>query len=60
MLLRLHCLRPACCLQKDKYVEGANEELHVYICADRLDKVDAAVEMIEPLLTPIDVSKERL
>jgi len=26
-------------LQKDKYTEGANEELHVYICADTLEKV---------------------
>lgn len=44
-----------CRVQKDKYTEGANEELHVYICADTLEKVDAAVAMVEPLLMPIDV-----
>ena len=39
-----------------KFAEGANEELHVYICGDTVEKVDAAVDLIQPLLTPVDVS----
>eukprot|EP00897_Mesotaenium_endlicherianum_P005813 jgi/Mesen1/525/ME000104S10621 len=37
-----------------KVPDGANEELHVYISADTIQKVDAALALIEPLLTPVD------
>lgn len=37
-----------------KDVDGAFEELHVHISADSFEKVDAAVAIIEPLLTPVD------
>lgn len=36
-----------------KEVDGAFEDLHVHITADTYEKVDAAVAIIEPLLTPI-------
>lgn len=38
------------------YAEGAYDDLHVHITADCIEKVDAAVALIEPLLTPVDVS----
>eukprot|EP00249_Psilotum_nudum_P014816 c25022_g2_i1 orf=568-1563(+) len=37
-----------------KELDGAFEDLHVHIMADSYDKVDAAVALIEPLLTPVD------
>eukprot|EP00250_Pteridium_aquilinum_P020544 c24857_g1_i1 orf=143-3412(-) len=37
-----------------KDTDGAFEELHVHISADTFEKVDAAVAIIEPLLTPVD------
>jgi splicing factor 1 len=39
-----------------KDAEGAFEDLHVHITADTIEKVEAAVALIEPLLTPVDVS----
>lgn len=38
-----------------KEAEGAFEDLHVHITADSVEKVDAAVALVEPLLTPVDV-----
>lgn len=38
-----------------KEIDGSFEELHVHISADSFEKVDAAVAIIEPLLTPVDV-----
>jgi hypothetical protein len=43
-------------MKNGKMPEGWDEELHVHISADSLDKVDKAVALIEPLLTPLDVS----
>ncbi|CAM6032548.1 unnamed protein product [Sphagnum compactum] len=37
-----------------KDAEGAFEDLHVHITADTIEKVEAAVALIEPLLTPVD------
>ncbi|KAL2652141.1 hypothetical protein R1flu_020269 [Riccia fluitans] len=37
-----------------KEAEGAFEDLHVHITADSVEKVDAAVALVEPLLTPVD------
>jgi len=37
-------------------LEGLHDDLHVHITADCIEKVDAAVALIEPLLTPVDVS----
>lgn len=37
-----------------KEMDGAFEDLHVHISADTFEKVDAAVAIIEPLLTPVD------
>ncbi|MCO5556337.1 hypothetical protein L7F22_009885 [Adiantum nelumboides] len=37
-----------------KDTDGAFEELHVHISADSFEKVDAALVLIEPLLTPVD------
>jgi hypothetical protein len=39
-----------------KDAEGAFEDLHVHITADTIEKVEAAVGLIEPLLAPVDVS----
>eukprot|EP00976_Prorocentrum_cordatum_P061406 1176288-Prorocentrum_minimum.AAC.3 len=42
-------------LRKDgKEQEGAGEELHVYITGETLEAVESAVELITPLLTPVD------
>ncbi|GAQ92263.1 hypothetical protein KFL_009600040 [Klebsormidium nitens] len=41
-------------MKNGKMPEGWDEELHVHISADSLDKVDKAVALIEPLLTPLD------
>ncbi|KAH7315673.1 hypothetical protein KP509_21G060800 [Ceratopteris richardii] len=38
--------------------DGDSEELYVHISADTYEKVDAAVALIEPLLTPVDEDKE--
>eukprot|EP00898_Chlorokybus_atmophyticus_P002904 jgi/Chlat1/3614/Chrsp237S03624 len=37
-----------------KHLEGADDELHVHIAGDTIEKVEAAVNMIEPLLHPVD------
>lgn len=37
-------------------MEGLHDDLHVHVTADSIEKVDAAVALIEPLLTPVDVS----
>ncbi|CAG9461742.1 unnamed protein product [Pedinophyceae sp. YPF-701] len=37
--------------------EGWNEECHVHISADTWSKVDRALELVEPLLTPVDEDK---
>lgn len=42
------------------YAEGAYDDLHVHITADCIEKVDAAVALIEPLLTPVDVSHSKV
>ncbi len=39
-----------------KDAEGAFEDLHVHITADTIEKVEVTVGLIEPLLTPVDVS----
>eukprot|EP00850_Spirogloea_muscicola_P024239 SM000510S17644 [mRNA] locus=s510:1795:5649:- [translate_table: standard] len=37
-----------------KTIEAESDHLHVHVTADTLEKVDAAVALIEPLLHPID------
>ncbi|KAL3699761.1 hypothetical protein R1sor_017783 [Riccia sorocarpa] len=37
-----------------KEAEGAFDDLHVHITADSVEKVDAAVALLEPLLSPLD------
>ena len=34
--------------------DGRDDELHVHISADTVEKVDAAARMVHPLLTPLD------
>ncbi|KAI5072292.1 hypothetical protein GOP47_0012398 [Adiantum capillus-veneris] len=41
-------------IRNGKDTDGASEELHVHISSDSFEKVDAAVALIEPLLTPVD------
>jgi nitrogenase molybdenum-iron protein alpha/beta subunit len=38
--------------------QAAYEDLHIHVSADSYDKVDAAVALIELLLTPVSVSSE--
>ncbi|XP_024357397.1 uncharacterized protein [Physcomitrium patens] len=40
--------------RRDKDLESVHDDLHVHITADCFEKVDAAVALIEPLLTPVD------
>jgi hypothetical protein len=62
LLLHLIVLRTGMLQQRPQQVgrrdikdaEGAFEDLHVYITADTIEKVEAAVALIEPLLTPVD------
>ncbi len=64
LLLHLIVLRTGMLQQRPQQVgrrdikdaEGAFEDLHVHITADTIEKVEAAVALIEPLLTPVDVS----
>ena len=37
-----------------KFTEGMDEELHVHVSADDIEKVDKAARLIFPLLTPLD------
>ena len=40
--------------QKVKFSEGQDDDLHVHISADTIEKVDKAARLIYPLLTPLD------
>ncbi|KAJ7535420.1 hypothetical protein O6H91_12G032400 [Diphasiastrum complanatum] len=40
--------------REGKEAEAAYEDLHVYISADSIEKVDAAVALIQPLLDPLN------
>ncbi|KAG0554467.1 hypothetical protein M758_12G097700 [Ceratodon purpureus] len=46
--------RPVQTGRRDKDLEAFHDDLHVHITADCIEKVDAAVALIEPLLTPVD------
>ena len=39
---------------KSKFTEGQDDDLHVHICADTIEKVDKAARLVHPLLTPLD------
>lgn len=43
-----------------KEAQDSFEDLHVSISADTYEKIDAAVALIELLLTPVSVSSPRL
>jgi hypothetical protein len=40
----------------EKKVETVNEDLHVHISADTYEKIDAAIALLDLLMTPVDVS----
>jgi splicing factor 1 len=39
---------------KAKVSDGMDDDLHVHICADTIEKVDKAARLVHPLLTPLD------
>lgn len=54
--LYVTCFQDEIVSPEEKEIRGAYEELYVLISADTYEKVDAAVALIELLVTPVSVS----